>query len=340
MRIQEARFGRTENGQAVLRYTLENASGMRVSFMTYGATWLSAEVPDRHGRLGEVLLGFDTFEEYLRGNRPYFGVICGRCANRIADAKFDLDGESFRLPRNHGRHCLHGGNRGFDKVAWTPEADGDGVRLSYVSAEGEQGFPGELHCSVIYSLTDANELRLSYRAETSRPTLVNLTSHGYFNLKDGGTTDILDHELTIRADRYTPTDAELIPTGNLAPVRGTPVDFTSPATVGRKLAEAGGYDHNFVLHANAPVAARLEDPVSGRVMEVVTTEPGLQLYSGQGLEGVRGKGGTLYKRYAGLCLEAQKYPDAIHHPEFPSVVLHPGETYRQETAYRFSVRPR
>jgi aldose 1-epimerase len=345
-------FGKTPEGVEVRLYTLQNAHGMRATVTNYGGIVTSLEVPDRAGRPGDVVLGFDSLEGYLRGS-PYFGAIVGRYANRIAGARFTLDGRAHRLAANDGANALHGGARGFDKVVWEatpfPDSAPAGLRLHYVSADGEEGYPGRLDVTVTYEVTNANELRITYRATTDKATVVNLSHHGYFNLAGRAAPDILRHELLLAADRYTPVSATLIPTGDLAPVDGTPFDFRTATAIGARIAAADrqlrygkGYDHNFVVlgtPGSLRLAARLRDPESGRTMEVLTTEPGIQFYSGNFLDGtLTGKGGVTYGHRAGLCLETQHFPDSPHHAAFPSTVLRPGETFRSETVYRFAAQ--
>lgn len=340
-------FGQTTAHDARL-FILTNVHGLIAKITDYGATLVELHAPDRDGRFADVTAGFDDVRGYQGKENPYFGATIGRVANRIAGAAFTLDGEVYRLAANDPPNHLHGGaHRSLDKVLWQATIEeGSGapaVRFSYRSPHLEEGYPGNLDLAVTYTLTDDNELRLEYRATTDLATPVNLTNHAYWNLAGHGAGTILDHELMLRAGRYTPTDAALIPTGEIAPVRDTPFDFTHPRRIGDRIAELaappwGGYDHNFVLDTGdgrLRLAARLWEPVSGRLLEVHTTEPGLQLYSGNFLSGVRGKEGARYQRYGLLCLEAQHFPDALHHSTFPSIVLGPGEEYRQTTVYRF-----
>jgi aldose 1-epimerase len=297
-----------------------------------------------------VALGFDNLNQYVTGN-PFFGAIAGRVANRVAGARFSLDGKEYTLAANNGRHHIHGGAKGFDKVLWkgrvcTPKPGQSAVAFEYVSREGEEGYPGTLSVRVTYTLTDDNELRIDYEATTDRATPVNLTNHSYFNLAGAGRGDVLGHELTLRAARYTPSDADLIPTGAIEPVAGTPLDFTQPARIGARIAQLkpkpGGYDHNYVLDAGGgalALAARVVEPVSGRTMEVLTTEPGVQLYTGNHLnERIVGPGGVKFGPHSGFCLETQHFPDSINQPTFPSTVLRPGERYRSTTVFRFGVQ--
>ncbi len=336
-------FGKTEDGTPVDLFTLTNGSGMRVRIITYGATVIELLAPDREGRYANVVLGFDNLAQYLAGH-PYFGSTVGRVANRIARGRFVLDGVEYRLATNNGPNHLHGGNRGFDKVVWQAEmtktGDDPAVKLSYRSRDGEEGYPGNLNCTVVYTVTQRDELRIDYTATTDRATPVNLTNHSYFNLSGPGSGTVLNHVLKLFADRYTPVDADLVPTGSILPVQGTAMDFTSPTAVGSRIAQVpGGYDHNYVLR-DAPSAvpqpaARVYDPQSGRWMEVETTEPGIQLYTGNFLDGtLRGRGGV-YVKHFGFCLEAQHFPDSVNQPLFPTVILRPGQVYRQVTIYRF-----
>jgi aldose 1-epimerase len=301
-------------------------------------------VPDRSGKLADVTFGFDTLEPYLKPN-PFFGVIAGRYANRIALGKFTLDGKPCALTTNDGRNHLHGGRRGFDKRNWKAEAAGaSAVRFTYTSPDGEEGYPGTLQASVVYTLTESDGLQLDYTATTDKPTVVNLTSHAYWNLAGEG--DTLGHEMRIDADRYTVVDAESIPTGELRAVKGTPFDFTTAKPVGRDIAAlkdapGGGYDHNFVCRepgAGLAVVAELRDPRSGRVMTISTDQPGIQFYTGNYLKSVSGKGGRIYEKHAGICLETQHFPDSPNHPEFPTTTLRPGETFRSSTVHQFSAR--
>jgi aldose 1-epimerase len=351
--VTKQAFGQTADGVAVELYTLTNPEGLEVRAMTYGGIVLSLKVPDRDGKLGDVVLGYDTLDGYLKAS-PYFGAIIGRYGNRIAGGKFSLDGQSYTLAANNGKNALHGGVKGFDKVVWKAEpleqADRVGVVFSYTSPDGEEGYPGTLQSTVTYALTDANELVFEYQAVTDKATPVNLTQHSYFNLAGDGSGDVLGHELMLNASRFTPVDSTLIPTGELSSVEGTPFDFRTATAIGARIAAddeqigfGGGYDHNFVLdREGAPglvLAARVHEPTSGRVMEVRTTEPGVQFYSGNFLDGsITGKGGHVYGHRTGFCLETQRYPDSPNKPDFPSTILRPGETYRSRTVYAFSVR--
>jgi len=349
--VSVAPFGRLPDGRAVRLFTFVNANGIEVRAIDYGGIILSLRVPDREGALGDIVLGYDSLGGYL-AETPYFGAIIGRYGNRIAGGQFTLDGVRYVLATNNGPSHLHGGLLGFDKVMWSAEPfehpDGVGVVFTYTSADGEEGYPGTLTARVTYTLTDRNELIFDYHATTDKATPVNLTQHTYFNLAGDGSGDILGHELTVHASHYTPVDATLIPTGVIAPVAGTPFDFKSAATIGARIGEdneqlrfGGGYDHNFVLDREEPGllhAARVYDPTTGRVMEVFTTEPGLQFYSGNFLDGsTTGKAGHVYRHRTGFCLETQHYPDSPNEPAFPSTILRPGEEYESRTVYAFGV---
>lgn len=314
-------------------YKLANSNGVEVSITSYGGTVTSIKVPDRNGVFGDVVLGYETVEEYMRNPR-YFGALIGRHANRIARGKFSLNGVEYQLAQNNGANHLHGGNRGFDKQVWSATEAKNVLSLRYFSADGEEDYPGNLTADVDYSLNDVNELRIEYHATSDKDTIVNLTNHSYFNLAGSG--DILGHELMLNADAFTPVSEDLIPTGEIRPVENTVMDFTTARPIA-----SGGYDHNFVLrdwdNGSFRLVARLREPLSGRVMEVLTTEPGIQFYSGNFLDGsLTGKGGVVYEQYAGLCLETQHFPDAPNHPNFPTTVLRAGEQYHQVTVYRFT----
>ena len=344
-------FGAVDGGKVYL-YTLRNASGIEARITNYGGIIVSLKVPDRKGALGDVVLGYDSVASYVRAT-PYFGCLIGRYGNRIAGGKFSLGGREYTLATNDGPNHLHGGIKGFDKVVWSvhesESVPGKTLVLTYVSKDGEEGYPGRLDVRVVYSLTDSNEIKVSYTAKTDKPTIVNLTQHSYFNLAGPGGGTILGHELMIAADRFTPIDATFIPTGELRPVQGTPLDFTSFKEIGSRIKEDDeqlryglGYDHNFVLskaEGTFGLAARVYEPTTGRVMEVLTSEPGIQFYSGNFLDGSHvGKGGKPYQHRYGFCLETQHYPDSPNHPDFPSTVLKPGEEYSTVTLYRFSVK--
>ena len=332
-------------------FTLRNAREMVVQLIAYGGSVVSIELPDRDGLPADIVLGYDSVEGY-EADRSYFGALIGRYANRIARGRFTIDGHTHAVTINDGPNHLHGGRRGFHKVPWnvTPFEDGDvtGALLSYTSVTGDEGYPGTLSVSVLVTLNDDNELAFDYAAVTDEPTPVNLTHHGYFNLAGHDAGDVRGHELTITASRYTPVDATLIPTGELRQVTGTPFDFRTPRLIGaalmaddEQLRIAGGFDHNFVLDRDdesvASLAARLHDPLSGRTVEIFTTEPGLQLYSGQALGGVVGKGGHTYGPNAGVALETQHFPDSPNQAAFPNTILRPGDGFTSRTVYRFSV---
>ena len=343
--IAKESFGKTEDGQEVDRYVLTNANGVKAKIITYGGIITELWVPDKSGKLGDVVLGHDRLQGYLAGH-PYFGAIVGRVANRIAKGKFTLDGKEYTLAVNNGPNALHGGKKGFDKVVWKAAAGKKGLEpsltLTYTSKDGEEGYPGIVEATVTYTLTNKNELRIDYTATTDKATPINLTNHSYFNLAGQGAGDILNHEIMIAADKYTPTDDTLIPTGKIEPVAGTPFDFTKSTPIGKHIGDIkgdpGGYDLNYVLRdgKGLKLAARVYEPTSGRVMEVRTTEPGIQFYSGNFLDGKdKGKGGAVYKKHAGFCLEAQHFPDSVNQKDFPSMILQPGKTYAQTTVYAF-----
>ena len=347
-------FGQTPDGRQVDLYTLANAKGARARIINYGAILVSLEVPDRDGNLADIVLGYDGLEEYVnRGG--LFGAVVGRYANRIGGAKFTLDGVEYQLAVNNRPNHIHGGQKGFAKVIWRledlkAEDHQAAVKLSYVSQDGEEGYPGNLACSVTYTLTDENELKITYEAETDKATVLNLTNHSYFNLAGHGAGDVLSHVLMLNADKYTVFDDALIPTGEIRSVKGTPFDFTNPTPVGTRIGEVGaGYDQNYVLSVRSPkdnggqgsppLCARVFEPTSGRVMEVRTTEPGVQLYTGNWLNStVTGKAGKAYGKHGGLCLETQHFPDSPNKPDFPSVVLRPGQKFTSVTAFKFSTQ--
>jgi aldose 1-epimerase len=349
--VTSSPFGTLPDGTAVVAYTLTNASGLELRALTYGATIVSLKTPDREGRYADIVLGYDQLNGYLEQS-PYFGAIVGRYGNRIAKAKFTLDGKTYTLAANNGPNHLHGGLKGFDKVVWKAEpfADtrGAGVVFTRTSPDGEEGYPGNLTAKITYTLTESNALKVDYEVTTDKATPQNLTQHAYFNLT-GGAGDVLGHLMTINAAHYTPVDAALIPTGEIASVEGTPFDFRSETAIGARIAaphpqieRGGGYDHNFVLSRTGPglvEAASVYEPQSGRTLEVATTEPGMQFYSGNFLDGsITGKGGVKYTRRMGFCLETQHYPDSPNQPSFPSTILRPGETYRSQTVFTFGVR--
>lgn len=333
------------DGKPVTEYTLKNSSGMQVSILNYGGTVTRIIVPDKNGNMGDVVLGFDSFDGYLQKNEPYFGALIGRFANRIANAKFSLDGRTYTLAANNNGNSLHGGNKGFDKVLWTAQKLSDSsLKLNYQSKDGEEGYPGNVDVEVIYTLSSDNSLKLDYTATTDKATPINLTNHSYFNLSAGKDSTILNHELQLNAEKYTPVNDKLIPTGEIAEVKNTPMDFKQPKTIGRDIEKVkGGYDHNWVLDRNGnglEKAATLYEPNSGRFMEVFTTQPGIQFYSGNFLDGTLQytKKGQKYVQHGALCLETQHYPDSPNRPAFPNTILKPGEVYRQTTVYKFSVK--
>ncbi len=344
--IEETDFGKLPDSRVVKRYELRNRHGMIARITTYGAILTELHVPDRNGKLTNIVHGFNNFRAYAQGH-PHFGATVGRVANRIAKARFTLDGQEYLLASNNGSNHLHGGLFGFDKVLWKAQPikvdDREvAVAFSYFSRDTEEGYPGNLDVRVTYTLTDNNELRIDYSASTDKATPVNFTNHSYFNLAGSG--DILEHEMFIAADRYTPVDDELIPTGEIASVKGTPLDFTQPELIGKRIEQLkprpGGYDHNYVLNSEGKslaLAARVRELKSGRVMEVLTTEPGIQLYTGNFLQGqVNGLNGQPSERHSGFCLETQHFPDSVNHTNFPSTILRPGKTFKSTTTYRFS----
>lgn len=349
--LTRAAFGATADGEAVETFTLRNANGIEMRVISLGGIITHLMTPDRTGAMADIVLGFDTIDGYLK-SPPYFGAIIGRYGNRIGKARFAIDGREYRLAANNGPNHLHGGLKGFDKVVWKAEPvtspQGTRVVFTRTSADGEEGYPGTLHTTVTYTLTDADTLIIDYEATTDAPTHVNLTHHSYFNLAGHGAGDILGHEMQIDADRYTPVDETLIPTGELAPVEGTPFDFRKPAPIGARIDETGnpqlahgrGYDHNWVLNGRGfRRVATAYDPKSGRTLDVATSEPGLQFYSGNFLDGsLTGKGGAVYRHRTGFCLETQHFPDTPNKPSFPTTLLKPGETYRSRTVYAFGVR--
>lgn len=348
--VSKKSFGRTANGRSVDIYTLTNTAGAEAKIITYGGTVVSLKVPDGSGKLGDVVLGYDSIADYEKHN-AFFGALIGRYGNRIAKARFSLNGIEYKLAANNGPNHLHGGPMGYHRVVWSAgastDANGANLKLTYLSRDGEEGYPGNLNIKVVYSLTEENELKIVYSATTDKDTVVNLTQHSYFNLAGGGT--VLDHELTLNADRFTPTDETSIPTGELQPVEGTPFDFTNPVKIGARIAQehrqlkfGRGYDHNWVLNKRGDelsLAASVFDPLTGRVMEVLTTEPGIQFYSGNFLDAsIKGKNGQDYPFRSGFCLETQHFPDSPNRPEFPSTILRTGRKYSQTTIYKFSAR--
>jgi aldose 1-epimerase len=347
--VTVAPFGRTPDGKDVEVYTLTNGRGMQVRAITYGAIILAIRVPDRSGRLEDVTLGYDSLQGYLTTS-PYFGAVVGRYANRIARGRFTLEGRTYQLATNNGPNHLHGGVKGFDKLVWGAESfqrgGTVGVKFGLISPDGDEGYPGTLRVHVTYTLTPRNELVVDYAATTDRPTPVNLSQHSYFNLAGEGDGDILGHVLTINADRFTPVDSTLIPTGELASVAGTPFDFRTPTAIGARIGQADpqlkygkGYDHNFVLKRSGPGlvhAVHVLEPKSGRTLDISTTEPGVQFYSGNFLDGtITGKSGQVYRHRSGLVLETQHFPDSPNHPRFPSTILRPGQEYRSRTVFAF-----
>jgi len=350
--VQTAPFG-TRDGRPVTLYTLTNSHGVEVRAMTYGGIILSIRVPDRKGELADIVLGHESLDGYIP-NPPYLGAIVGRYANRIAGGTFTLDGKTYTLPKNNGPNTLHGGvDKTFNKVVWDgePLKGKTGVALTYLSKDGEEGFPGNLKVKVTYTLTDENALVIDYEATTDKATPLNLSQHSYFNLAGEGTSDILNHEVMLNADRFTPVDANLIPTGELRSVKGTPFDFTTQTKIGARIDDTyeqmvlgHGYDHNFVINRKAGdnglvLAGRVYEPTSGRVLEVSTTQPAVQFYTANFLDGtVTGKQGHVYKHRYGFCLETQHYPDSPNHPDFPTTILKPGETFRSKTVFKFSTK--
>ena len=350
--LMSQHWGATLSGEHIDLFTLRNANGIEAVITNYGGRIVRLNTPDRNGRFDDIVLGFDTLDGYLEKN-PYFGALIGRYANRIANGEFQLDGTPHHLERNSHGNSLHGGLRGFDKVVWRPRPvetkTGQALELSYVSPDGEEGYPGTLTATVVYSLNDANELRIDYIATTDKKTILNLTNHSYFDLSGQGRGNILDHVVTINADKFTPVNENLIPTGELRSVDRTPFDFRQPTRIGdridnkdQQLQYAQGYDHNYVLNRTGrepSLAARVRDPHTGRVMEVLTTQPGVQFYTGNHLDGtMKGKGGIIYGFRTAVCFETQHFPDSPHHPEFPSTVLSPGERFEALTVFRFSAQ--
>jgi aldose 1-epimerase len=355
--ITKSAYGKAPDGTAVDAYTLSNSKGMRVKILTYGATIAELWTPDREGNVADVVLGFDDMKGWTGPGNPFFGCIVGRYANRIAKGKFTLEGKEYTLAVNNGPNHLHGGKKGFDKNVWefVKSAESDGalakdpkgfvqITFAYTSADGEEGYPGEVKTQVTYTLGNDNTLSIDYSATTDKTTIINLTNHAYFNLAGHGSGNVLDQQLQLFADNYTPTDETLIPTGKIAPVEGTPYDFRKPEKIGARIGKIkGGYDVNYVVNRkkDAPSlaqVARVIDPKSGRMLDMFSTEPGVQLYTAGHMDGtVAGKGGAKYPQFAGFCLEAQKYPDTPNQPEFPSAVLKKGETYTQKTVYQFGI---
>jgi aldose 1-epimerase len=356
--IQKRDFGHTTDGDAVEQYTLTSSTGASVSVITYGATVTNLVVPDKDGKLGDVILGYDNIQQYQRQSSPYFGATVGRVANRIANGEFKIGNNQYCVPINNGPNHLHGGVKGYDKRIWKAEpvmtTDGPTIRFSLTDPDGAEGYPGTVTTTVIFTLTNGkddegqyNGLKIQYFATTTGATPVNLTNHTYFNLNDGGKSQVLDHVVKFNADHYTPVDAKLIPTGEIAAVKGTPYDFTSPKPIGQDIAKTpgtpNGYDHNFALNSkdgSLSTAAEVYEASTGRLLKMMTTEPGVQFYTGNFLDGsITGKYGNVYQEHNAFCLEAQDYPDAVNHPTFPDSVVKPGEVYRQITEYRIFASP-
>ena len=348
---KKSSFGKTPDGEPVDLYTLTNKNGVEAAITTFGGSVVSLKVPDRSGKLGDVVLGFDSVDGYAN-NTSYIGALIGRYGNRIGHAQFKLEGKTYTLAKNNGENTLHGGIKGFNKAVWTAKEvsakDGQALELTYLSKDGEEGFPGNLYVRVIYTLTDSNALKMDYSATTDKDTVLNLTNHSYFNLAGPGSEEVLSHVLMIEADKFTPVDSGLIPTGELRDVAGTPFDFRKPTAMGARINAddeqiklGGGYDHNFVLRRKLgdpiSLAARVVEPTTGRVVEVWTTEPGVQFYTGNFLDGsLKGKGGISYTKRSAFCLETQHFPDSPNKPKFPSTELKPGERYDTTTIYKFS----
>jgi len=351
--IRKETFGKTASGEQIGLYTLSNKKGMEVAITNFGATVVVLKVPDRAGKLADVVLGFDTLQGYENGT-AYFGATVGRYGNRIGGGKFSIDGKTYTLPKNNGDNTLHGGITGFNKKVWMAREiaskDGESLEMSYSSEDGEEGFPGNLSVKVVFTLpTEGNELTIDYTATTDKDTVLNLTNHSYFNLAGEGNGDILDHVLTLHAKQFTPVDKTLIPTGELRDVAGTPLDFTRATAIGKRINESyeqlvfgKGYDHNWVIASDGrkglTLAAEAYDPKSGRTLEVLTTEPGVQFYSGNFLDGPKGKGNKPYRQRAAFCLETQHFPDSPNHPNFPSTLLKPNSAFRSQTVFRFSAK--
>jgi len=352
MSITSKPFGQTADGKQAGIFTLTNKNGLVAQITNFGGIVTSLLVPDRDGKFADVVLGFDDLEGYIN-EHPYFGALIGRVGNRIAKGKFTLEGKEYTLAINNGPNHLHGGLKGFDKVIWNAKPsmtdNGPALELTYLSRDGEENYPGNLSCRVVYTLTNDNELKIDYEATTDKPTPINLTQHSYFNLAGHNAGDMLSHEVVINADNFTPIDETLIPNGQIKPVDGTPMDFRTPTEIGARINSndeqikfGGGYDHNWVLNnkdGKLALAATFHEKTSGRFMEVLTTEPGIQFYTGNFLDGSNiGKGGAVYNHRNGFCAETQHFPDSPNHPEFPSCILQPGQTYKQTTAYRFSAK--
>ena len=350
--IKKESFGKTTGGEQIDLYSLSNKKGMEVSITNFGATVVTLKVPDRAGKAVDIVLGYDTLDGYEKGT-SYFGATVGRYGNRIAGGKFSINGKTYTLPKNNGENTLHGGIVGFNKRVWKAREiasnEGESLEMLYLSADGEEGFPGNLSAKVVFTLpAERNELKIDYTATTDKDTVLNLTNHSYFNLAGEGTGDILDHVLTLRAKQFTPVDKGLIPTGELKEVAGTPFDFNRAAAIGKRINESDeqlvfgkGYDHNWVLTSagsGLSIAAEAHDPKSGRKLEVLTTEPGVQFYSGNFLDGAKGKGNKPYPQRAAFCLETQHFPDSPNHPNFPSTLLKPNVVFHSQTVFRFSAK--
>ncbi len=341
MSITSESFGQTRNGEAVTAFILKNINGVKVKVMTCGATIVSIETPDKKGDMADIALGFDDVAGYQSDDNPYFGATCGRYANRIGEGRFTLDDHTYSLATNDGDNSLHGGLVGFDKKVWDAEIVDDVLKMSLVSPDGDEGYPGTLNVEVRFSLSDENELAIVYKANTDKTTVINLTNHSYFNLAGSGT--VLNHLAQINADRYTAVSDDAIPTGELPAVAGTEMDLRTPTPIGKSIetVQGLGYDHNYCINQASPgeltLAARVVDPESGRTLECLTTEPGVQFYTGNFLDGFKGKGGASYVKHGGFCLETQHYPDSPNRPEFPSAQLSPTDTYTHTCIYRFGI---
>ncbi len=348
--VEKSHFGTTPDGKSVDLYTLQNKNGLIAKITTYGAILTEMHVPDRNGQLGDITLGFGNLDDYVKGH-PYFGATAGRYANRIAKGKFSLNGADYQLATNNDPNHLHGGDKGFDKRVWegrpVKNENGPSVEFTYLSPDGEEGYPGNLKSVVTYTLTDQNELVVDYKASTDKATPINLTNHAYWNLAGEGNGDILGHELELVADFFTPVDDTLITTGEIRPLTGSPLDFRTPTRIGARIGQItgdpGGYDHNFVLRKSGAgkmeTAAKVFEPSSGRTLEILTTEPGIQFYSGNFLDStLKGKAGKVYHKHFGFCLETQHFPDSPNKPHFPTAILNPGETYTHRTIHRFSAK--
>jgi len=344
MSVKYELFGTTPEGEKVGKFILNNSKGITATIMSLGGTVISLKMPDREGEIKEITLGFDNLQQYLAGH-SYFGAAIGRFANRIAKGVFRLDGVTYYLARNdHGLNHLHGGNKGFDKVVWQAESFKDtaltGVVFSYLSPDGEEGYPGNLRVTITYSLNEDNEFKIEYDAQTDKPTIVNLTNHTYWNLAGAGSGTVMNHQLTLNSKKYLPVNNSLIPTGEIKAVFDTPMDFTKPKLIGKDIHDtADGYDHCFVIESSNQelnLAAKLYEPESGRTMGILTTTPGIQFYSGNFLDNIKGAGGALFQKHSGLCLETGLFPNSINEPGFPSPILYPDKAYHQVTIHRFS----